>query len=54
MIINAAMHLLHNFWGVSKTHQHTTCGQSYIGSMIVNYNSRVVLGLKIPHITTLD
>ena len=29
-------------------------GQSYKVSTIVNYDSRVVLDLKIPHITTLD
>ena len=28
-------------------------GQSYKGSTIVNYDSRVVPDLKIPHITTL-
>ena len=31
-----------------------TCGQSYKASMIVIYDSRVVLDLKIPHITTLE
>ena len=31
-----------------------TSGQSYEASMIVIYNSRVVLNLKIPHITTID
>ena len=30
------------------------CGQSYKGSTIVNYDSRVVTDLKIPHITTLE
>ena len=30
-----------------------TCGESYKGSTIVNYDSRVVPDLKIPHITTL-
>ena len=30
------------------------CGQSYKSFMIVNYNSRVVPDLKIPHITTLE
>ena len=30
------------------------CGQSYEGSMIVIYDSRVVPDQKIPHITTLD
>ena len=30
------------------------CGQSCKGSMIVNYGSRVILCLKIPHITTLE
>ena len=29
-------------------------GQSYKGSTIVNYNSRVVPDLKIPYITTLE
>ena len=29
-------------------------GQSYKASMIVNYDSRVVPDLKIPHITTLE
>ena len=28
-------------------------GQSYKGSTIVNYDSRVIPDLKIPHITTL-
>ena len=31
-----------------------TCGISYKDSTIVNYNSRVVLELNIPHISTLD
>ena len=31
-----------------------SCGQSYKGSTIVNYDSRVVSDLKIPHITTLE
>ena len=30
-----------------------TCGQSYKGSTIVNYDSRVVPDLKIPQIMTL-
>ena len=30
------------------------CGQSYEGSTIVIYDSRVVPDQKIPHITTLD
>ena len=30
------------------------CGQTYKGSTIVNYNARVVLDLKIYHITTLE
>ena len=29
-------------------------GQSYKGSMIVNYNSRVVPELKVPHFMTQD
>ena len=31
-----------------------TCGQSYKAPMIINYDSRVVPDLKIPHITTLE
>ena len=31
-----------------------TSGQSYKGTMIVNYDSRVVPDLKIPRITTLE
>ena len=30
------------------------CGQSYKASTIVNYDSRVVPDLKIPHVTTLE
>ena len=30
------------------------CGQSYKASMIVNYDSRVIPDLKIPHIPTLE
>ena len=31
-----------------------TCGQYYKASTIINYDSRVVPDLKIPHITTLE
>ena len=30
-----------------------SCGQSYKGSTIVNYDSKVLIDLKIPHIMTL-
>ena len=39
---------------VSKVVASETSGQSYKASMIVNYDSRVVPYLKIPHITTLE
>ena len=30
-----------------------SCGQSYKGSPIINYDSKVLIDLKIPHIMTL-
>ena len=39
---------------VAQLVESNTSGQSYKGSTIVNYDSRVVADLKIPHITTLE
>ena len=49
--------LKHNFfkkimWNISYTS--VTSGQSYKHFTLVNYNSRVVPDLKLPHITTLE
>ena len=42
--------LQHEVW---QLQQEVTSGQSYKGCTIINYDSRVVPDLKIPHITTL-
>ena len=39
---------------LAEARVHELCGQSYKASMIVNYDSRVIPDLKIPHITTLE
>ena len=43
-----------NILAGSRIQTSKTCGQSYKASTIVNYYSRVVPDLKIPHITTLE
>ena len=47
-LIESDIHLC--YWVVCFSN----CGQSYKASTIVNYDSRVVPDLKLPHITTLD
>ena len=37
-----------------RTVSFTAYGQSYKGSTIINYDSRVVSDLKIPHFTTQE
>ena len=41
-------------WGTKPAKFSVLSGQSYNGSTIVNYDSRVVPDWKIPHITTLE
>ena len=46
--------MMNTFKEKHLAHAPLTSGQSYTDSTIVNYDSRVVPDLKIPHITTLE
>ena len=51
--LRAVVILSHDFNSLKVRWANDISGQSYKGSTIVNYNSRVIPDLKIPHIMTL-